>query len=62
MFERLEKLDGSKRPRAIVLNTMPGGDDDQVETGGFVIMTAEEWEEEFCKPDHEGEATARGHK
>ena len=58
MLERLEKLDGSKRPKAIVLATLPGGDDENAESDGFRLPTPEEWEREFCKRDHEGGATA----
>jgi hypothetical protein len=58
MLDRLEKLDGSKRPKAIVLATLPGGDDDQAESDGFRLPTPEEWEREFNKPDPEGGATA----
>jgi hypothetical protein len=51
MLDRLEKLDGSKHPKAIVLATLLGGDDDQAESNGFLILTGEEWERKFCIPE-----------
>jgi hypothetical protein len=52
LLERLEKLDGSTRPKAIVLPTLPGGDDDQAQANGFRLPTPEEWEQKFCMPEN----------
>jgi hypothetical protein len=45
MLDRLEKLDGSKRSRAIVLATLP--DEEEVEARAFA-PTCEEWERRHC--------------
>jgi hypothetical protein len=49
MFDRLERLDGSKRPKAVVLATLPG--EEEVEAGAFALLTCEEWERRHCRSE-----------
>jgi hypothetical protein len=48
MFDRLERLDGSKRPKAVVLATLP--DEEEVEARAFAL-TCEEWERRHCRSE-----------
>lgn len=67
MLDRLERLDGSKRSKAIVLASMPEGNGEPIGPNGLNVMTCDEWERTFCKPETAGEAKGdndpdRGHK
>jgi hypothetical protein len=48
MFDRLERLDGSKRPKAVVLATLP--DEEEVEAKAFALTCAE-WERRYCRSE-----------
>jgi hypothetical protein len=67
LLDRLEKLDGSKRSRAVVLATVPDENGEPVDPRSFDVMTFDEWELRFCKPETASEAKDandpdRGHK
>jgi hypothetical protein len=49
LFDRLERLDGSKRPKVVVLATLPG--EGEVEVRALAPLTCEEWERQYCRSE-----------